>query len=147
MARSKARLLLPLSVTIALLTIGAERPSACSCIGPIVACQSSWTSDAIVVAKVLNVGPVTEVRGEYLRRQRLVRINVQETFKGLPLGDADIITGGGGGDCGYNFIAGQTYIIYAHRNTMMGQMEAGICSRTGPIERASEDLAYRPREG
>jgi hypothetical protein len=136
------RLLTSLAITVTLLTIGAERPSACTCISPIVACEAAWTTDAIVVAKVLNVGAPTEVAGPSRRRQRLVRIDVQESFKGLPLGEVEITTGEGGGDCGYGFVVGRTYIVYGHRNPTTGQLGAGICSRTGPIEEAAEDLAY-----
>jgi hypothetical protein len=137
------RLLTPLAIAIALLTIGAERPAACSCIGPIVACESAWTTDAVFVGKVLNVGPVREaIVGRIPWRQRLVHIDVQESFKGLPPGEVEITTGAGGGDCGYDFVVGRTYIVYAHRHPTTGQLGAGICSRTGPIEEATEDLAY-----
>jgi hypothetical protein len=74
--------------------------------------------------------------------RRIIRFDVGESFKGAPLGELDVTTGSGGGDCGYNFVAGRTYIVYAHRNAATGQLGAGICSRTGPIEQAAEDLAY-----
>ena len=137
------RLLTPLVIAIALLTAGAERPSACSCMGPIVTCESAWKTDAIFVGKVLNVGPVTEVVHErFPRRQKLVRLDVRESFKGLPLGEVEITTGSSDADCGYNFVAGRTYLVFAYRHPTTGQLGAGICSRTGPIEEAAEDLAY-----
>jgi hypothetical protein len=136
------RLLTSLAIAIALLTVGAERPSACSCAGPIAACESAWTTDAIVVGKVLNVGPVTAAGAPFPSRQKLIRIDVQESFKGPQPGEVEITTGAGGGDCGYDFVAGKTYIVYAHRNPATGRLGAGICSRTRPIEQASDDLAY-----
>ena len=142
MSRHPRHILSGLIIGAALLTAGETRVSACSCIGPIVACESAWTADAVFVGKVLHFGSVTETGDQFPRLQRLVRFDVQETFKGVPLGKVEVVTGSGGGDCGYGFIEGRTYIVYAHRNAATGQLGAGICSRTGPIERASEDLAY-----
>ena len=57
-----------------------------------------------------------------------------------PLADSLVTfgTGVGGGDCGFSFRAGQTYLVYA-----TGRREAlhtSICSRTRPLEEATEDL-------
>lgn len=142
MSRHTRHVLAGLTIGAALLTTGGTRVSACSCIGPIVACESAWTTDAIFVGKVLSVGAATKSGDEFPSMRRLVRFDVGESFKGTPVGEVDVATGSGGGDCGYNFIVGRTYIVYAHRNAATGQLGAGICSRTGPIEQAAEDLAY-----
>jgi hypothetical protein len=142
MSGTRRHILAGLIIGTALLTAGQERLGACSCIGPIVACESAWTSDSIFVGKVLSVGPVTETAGPFVRRQRVIRFDVQEAFKSAELGTLEVTTGAGGGDCGYSFTAGRTYVVFAHRNTATGQLGAGICSRTAPVEDAAEDLAY-----
>ena len=60
----------------------------------------------------------------------LVTFEVLETFKGKTTSDVKLSTGMGGGDCGYPFEAGQTYVVYAHG--VEGDLGAGICSLTGP---------------
>lgn len=141
MYRHLRHVLVGLIIGAALLTTGAARVSACSCVGPIVACESAWTTDAIFVGKVLSVGRVAGT-GDPRWLRRLVRFDVREAFKGVQLGEIEVGTGAGGGDCGYDFREGRTYLVYAHRNQASGQLGAGICSRTAPVEEAGEDLEY-----
>ena len=49
-----------------------------------------------------------------------------------------ITTGIGGGDCGYQFMAGGAYLVYAVGPTT--DLRTGICQRTRPQLSASEDL-------
>ena len=65
---------------------------------------------------------------------------VSEPFKGVQAGFADVITGSGGGDCGFNFTVGGTYLVFAHRHPTKGQLTTGICSRTSLVARAGEEL-------
>jgi len=55
--------------------------------------------------------------------------------------EIEILTGMGGGDCGYSFHSGVDYVIYAYKNSE-GYLETGICSRTRPVAQAAEDIAY-----
>jgi hypothetical protein len=55
--------------------------------------------------------------------------------------EIEIVTGKGGGDCGYSFHSGVSYVIYAYKNSE-GRLETGICSRTRPLTQAAEDIAY-----
>jgi hypothetical protein len=52
-----------------------------------------------------------------------------------------IITTAGGGDCGYRFQKGKQYIVYATEDRD-GQLRTSICTRTRPLDRAAEDVAY-----
>jgi hypothetical protein len=63
-----------------------------------------------------------------------------ETLHG-PSGIVAVDTGTGGGDCGYAFQPGETYLIYA-RGDKAGRYSTGICHRTRRISEASEDLDY-----
>jgi hypothetical protein len=68
-------------------------------------------------------------------------VRVAETFRGAATGDVDIWTGAGGGDCGFSFKAGESYVIYARRESS-GRLSTSICTRTRTAANAAEDLAY-----
>jgi hypothetical protein len=70
-------------------------------------------------------------------------MQIAEVLTGVDPGqkEIEIVTGMGGGDCGYAFQSGVDYIIYAYKNSE-GRLETGICSRTRPLTQAAEDLAY-----
>ncbi len=57
------------------------------------------------------------------------------------LKDIVIETGLGGGDCGYDFRRGVDYIVYASKKPD-GAWTTGICTPTGPLEKAQEELKY-----
>ena len=82
-------------------------------------------------------------RPPFSSRKRVVRIQIAEVLNGVDPGqkEIEIVTGMGGGDCGYAFQSGVDYIIYAYKNSE-GRLETGICSRTRPLTQAAEDLAY-----
>jgi hypothetical protein len=52
----------------------------------------------------------------------------------------EAITGNGGGDCGYPFKVGQSYLVYAYEKS--NKLHASLCSRTRLLSEASEDLLY-----
>jgi hypothetical protein len=70
-------------------------------------------------------------------------MQVREVLSGVSPGqtEIEIVTGLGGGDCGYAFQTGKDYVVYAHLDAQ-GRLATGICSRTRPSEQAEEDLAY-----
>jgi hypothetical protein len=106
---------------------------ACDCGGPGPPCQQFESGAAILVGQVIEV---TVESGS-----RRARVRVTEAFHGVASGTIDVFTGGGGGDCGYGFQSGQSYLIYAERQPD-GKLYTGICSRTRPVNEASLDLAY-----
>jgi protocatechuate 3,4-dioxygenase beta subunit len=67
---------------------------------------------------------------------------VLETFKGVPQsGTIEVTTAGTAAECGFKFVAGREYVVYASRSAD-GRLTASTCSRTAPVERASADLGY-----
>ena len=74
---------------------------------------------------------------------RVVRMQIAEVLTGVDPAqkEIEIVTGTGGGDCGYAFQTGVDFIVYAYTNSA-GRLETGICSRTRPLTQAVEDLAY-----
>ncbi len=64
---------------------------------------------------------------------------VNQTFKGTSTATVRLATGFGGGDCGYAFETGQTYVVYARGED--DALESGICSLTGPASDPRSGLA------
>ncbi len=87
-------------------------------------------------------GTVIDI-AEPSRTKRVVRMQIGEVLTGVDPAqkEIEIVTGGGGGDCGYLFHPGVDYVIYAYKNSE-GHLETGICSRTRPLTQAAEDIAY-----
>jgi len=52
----------------------------------------------------------------------------------------EVMTGTGGGDCGYDFKPNESYLVYA--DNYNGKIYTGICNRTRPLSEAAEDLEY-----
>ena len=96
---------------------------ACSCMGPQAPCEATWRVDSVFVAQVVRVERTsTHVRAHLMSL---------ETLHG-PSGIVSVDTGTGGGDCGYGFQQGETYLIYA-RGDRSGRYSTGICDRTRRI--------------
>jgi hypothetical protein len=67
---------------------------------------------------------------------------VSRAYRGASDSDFEVVTGEGNGDCGYSFVVGQQYLIYAHRVAGGKRLTTGICSLTKPLAAAREDLEY-----
>lgn len=121
----------------------AYRADACRC-APVrpAPCEAAWQADAIFIGEVERV----DVNGRSGRipqflRSRLVTFRVSEHFRGPGGTSIRVITGAGGGDCGYRFHKGQEYLVYATEDRD-GQLRTSVCTRTRPLGQAREDLAY-----
>ncbi len=144
--RCTVRIVLALVVGAAAIFARSERVSACSCVGPIPVCQAVWQTDAVFTGEVLAVTDekraTTTNQTPELQSGRQVRVRVLESFRGEAAKEIDVFTGSGGGDCGFTFQTGASYLIYAYRHPATGRLSTGICSRTKLLANASEDLAY-----
>jgi hypothetical protein len=123
---------------ITTLLLLAAPAKACSCIQSGPPCQEYGKSSAVFSGQVLEIVPF-KVDGY---TQKLVRFSVSESFRGMSGSSTEIATGNGGGDCGYPFKVGESYLVYAYRAPRDNKLYAGICSRTRPLSEASEDLEY-----
>lgn len=118
---------------------------ACTCAPIPPPCEAYWEASAVFSGTVVDVREVTiqvpwgSERIEY--QQRLVRFNVIEAFRNADSGSEEVLTGLGDTDCGYNFVVGESYLVYGYRTTD-GRLRAHICSRTAPLADAGEDLDY-----
>jgi hypothetical protein len=73
--------------------------------------------------------------------RRTVTMRVLEVFRGTVGSTVEVMTGAGGGDCGYAFQKGEQYLVYASTDAA-GRLSTGICSPTKTLARASQDIAY-----
>jgi hypothetical protein len=148
-------------VAFALIAITLPRLWGCSCMGSGTPCDAAGRSSAAFIGTVLEITeparPVASgTTGTALGRRtagdgltppprplRKVRIQIHEVLSGVDPAqrDIEVLTGQGGGDCGYPFQTGTEYVLYAYNNAE-GSLETGICSRTQPVAKATEDVSY-----
>jgi hypothetical protein len=111
---------------------------ACSCSAPGPPCQAYWYADAVFSGTALSV---TEIEIERAVK-RLVRFRVEEALRGVGGREVEVLTGGWGGDCGYDFQTGTKYLVYGYRVEGQRWIETGVCARTRPLAEADEDLHF-----
>ena len=95
---------------------------ACDCDGILTVENAYKQYGTIVTGKIISVRPYNsriyqsgdETVEEY--SNVTVKIEITNSFKGQSKNTIEIITGIGGGDCGYEFIVGEEYLIFAYDN-------------------------------
>jgi hypothetical protein len=133
-------------ILLALVFGGAEpcRGGFCDCVTGGSARAARAGSDAVFT------GVATAVRDTMLRRedgerfvQKAVTFETRAGWKGVRTRSVTVLTGWGGGDCGYPFERGSTYLVYANRRRMgtTAGLVTGICTRTAALSAARADLA------
>lgn len=142
-----ARRLVSLLASLALLTmVFTGEVAACQCVVGAPICQSYWSADAVFAGTVIGIEEIKEQEKSDGRSfsfsQLLVRLDVSEVFRGPQAAQLEVVTGRGGGDCGYSFSKGVAYIVYAHRASIDGRLHTNICTRTRELDYAAEDLNY-----
>jgi hypothetical protein len=70
-----------------------------------------------------------------------VTLQVKRVWKGEPKEEIKVRTAGSSAACGYTFVKGKTYLVYAVSDDA-DPMRVSLCSRTAPIEDAKEDLDF-----
>src|SRR5882724_947418 len=70
---------------------------------------------------------------------RLVTIRATAVYRGPRQVKFELKTGRGGGDCGFDFETGESYLIYATRNDN-GELLTGMCTHTSLAESAGADI-------
>ena len=112
--------------------------SACSCAELPTAESELERSQAVFSGKVIDIKE-RKANG-YLTKS--VLFEVTNTWKGVEKSQVIITTGLGGGDCGYRFIEGQEYLVYANESDMYGakSLVTIMCDRTNNLSRLQEDL-------
>jgi hypothetical protein len=105
---------------------------ACSCVSLAASCDRGWSSgETIFVGEVTSLEKVAQP-GPGPPVTYAVHFTVEESFRGGGvLGSLIVVhTGSGGGDCGYPFVPGTRYLVYA--SVTGGRLYAGVCGETKP---------------
>jgi|SRR3990172_11122265 len=94
---------------------------ACTCAQPFSVQEGLKQADAVFLGLVERF----EMKGS----GRIATFHVRTVWKGPEASRLYVATGGGDGDCGYHFIAGIEYLVFAHRDAS-DTLQTSICSRT-----------------
>jgi hypothetical protein len=130
---------LRLLVAVALLVLSTPRDSAaCSCVPDVPLCESFWSSDAVFEGEVVEVTDRKDAPTPFAKRR--ARFTVARVWRGDVPASVDVMTGSGGGDCGYGFRKGRKYLVYASEG--QSGLVTNSCSPTKPLDRAAPDLEY-----
>jgi hypothetical protein len=140
-----------LTELLTVLSLTGPRPCAalmCSCVlpGPIGSARNG--DETVFEGRVLQERDTTIWRAEgprliHLRtRWRVFTLNVERVWNGAPTDTIEILTGFGGGDCGYPFVEGEQYVVFARPDnsvppTARRLLIADICSHTTAAKNAS----------
>ena len=108
--------------------------SACTCSLSPGTCNQDWRSGQViftgtVTSKVTADTPIAGIA------RNAFQFSVAESFRGPAIAGQEITvhTGMGGGDCGYKFEIGTSYLVYAFVSN--GRLSTGICTPTSEVSR------------
>jgi len=93
---------------------------ACTCAQPASVQEGLKQADAVYLGLVERF----ELKGS----GRLATFRVHTVWKGLEASHVRVSTGGGDGDCGYHFIVGVKYLVFA-RQGAWNTLQTNICTR------------------
>jgi hypothetical protein len=131
---------------VALLTLNATVSLACSCMlsGP--ACQAFWPTGAVFDGTVVSIEQIPremEIAGRTMSfHDKLVKLDAHRSWKGVDVGPVEVVTGQGGGDCGFDFVVGERYLVFAHKGPTDGRLHASICTLTQRFAAASDAVTF-----
>jgi hypothetical protein len=133
--------LLFLVAMLGCLATSEARLSACTCRLAISSCVAFENAGAVFVGQVLEITPVKPPpqRDAAVRfYARRVSFRITEGLRGGLDETVEVYTGSGGGDCGFGFTKGKSYLVYAHQEDT-GQLATGTCTRTREATRGAQD--------
>jgi hypothetical protein len=110
-------ILFGVSVLIALLCSG--RAFACGCEKPGPPCKAFGEASVVFIGTVRGLTEGARKRkpdGEVDFTPRVFKFSVEETFSGTATKESEVVTGLGDDDCGYRFVNGASYLVYAYRD-------------------------------
>ncbi|MCA1615473.1 MAG: carboxypeptidase-like regulatory domain-containing protein [Acidobacteria bacterium] len=131
----------PALAVFALLLFAPQLARGCTCAMPGPRpCSRVWSAPVLFAGLVTEESKPPKDAGDWLRRS--FRFQIEEGFRGAQGGTTvEVLTGSGGGDCGYGFVVGRRYLVYASVNDK-GQLATGICTATKPLEQAAEEIEF-----
>jgi hypothetical protein len=142
-----------LAAVFVLLLCAPPAALACSCMKGEPTCEAFGSAQAVFIGKVVGAKEQRQEKNEDGTTTTFqvgeIYFNVEQSFLGVKGTRVVIHSGTGGGDCGYWFLKGKRYLVYANGKSME-TLETNICMRTRPLENADEDLSFlrtMPRKG
>lgn len=129
---------------------------ACKCSSPPDVQSALKTSVVVFQGRVSSITDAMSLstpggRGIYgSNPYRRVRFTVLESYKGDLPAQLVIGTGRSGGDCGFEFSIGETYLVFAtpaRSGYEEGDYITDICTRTAHVKDATKDLALLGTQG
>jgi hypothetical protein len=130
-----------LAAVVLLLAPLADNALACECMASGPPCQAAWEADVVFSGTVRAIERIEVGPGDPAFLSVRVTFDIDRGYVNAPSGVVEVMTGSGGGDCGYRFAIGKRYLVYASKRPPSG-LTTGICSRTRPIDEAGEDVKY-----
>lgn len=115
---------------------------ACSCVGIASGCDRTWSpGETIFLGMTIAMDRLPQPDPGVFLSSYAARFSVEDSVRAVgPVGSEVVVyTGVGGGDCGYPFVPGMSYLVYASRSAD-GRLHAGICSPTRPAVMAGAVL-------
>jgi len=95
------------------------------------------SSLAVFTGEVTSIAPNDATKFGGLE----VTLRVKEVWKGTLAEEVKVHTAATGAACGYTFVKGTTYLVYAVSDDA-DPMRVSLCSRTAPVDNAKEDLDF-----
>jgi hypothetical protein len=140
-----------IGVPLFILFLSVESARGCSCGGGGAPCLEYGRAAAVFVGTVVDVRDSPQLGRDEARKgedagerwePRAFKFAVEQTFLGLVGAEVEVRTGMGGGDCGYRFEKGETYLVYAYAYGVGKSLTTNICSRTKLFAGAADDLEF-----
>ena len=110
---------------------------ACSCVPLPPPIEHFKKATAVFSGKVIEIKKAKLNIGNGMFLQKRVKFDVAKSWKGVEKKTVLLFTGRGGGDCGYGFEKGESYLVYAFGKD---SLSTSICTRTRTLANAQEDL-------
>jgi hypothetical protein len=123
---------------IGLMVASPQKAYACSCIPPRPPLESMANSAAVFSGKVVRIEAEDTPLISSADPVKVV-FEVSMVWKGAEDGAIALSTARDSASCGYDFIVGEEYLVYADNGE--NGLITGLCSRTMPLSAAGEDLA------
>lgn len=118
---------------------------ACSCVSSLGNSQPcEMFHEGALVFLGHTVGKPIERQRPWPERERVYTFAVEEAFWRVEGKTVEVSSGMGGGDCGIEFAAGESYFVHAwHRQD--GAVYAGLCGGTTRASAAHDEIRYSRR--
>ena len=126
------KLLTLMSLILTFMIFPGDELRACSCVSSPPPSEEFENSDGVFVATVTSFKRAKEY-------SRVAKLRLIKLWKGKKVDE--IFTSLNSGLCGFDFVVGETYLIYAFM-IEDGELHTNICTRTASLEQAGEDLAF-----